>query len=158
MTQHLRLPSPCLPSNQIRELVVDIEHLGVDSSRLAVTADPARSTTETSRVDRRTVARPALRVGMGLVAGVLLGLAVGLVVVAVTDALTAPTLLGLAIGGALLGGLAGLYARLTMNTDVSDVDAGQGSRLVVDVEGLDEETVAAVRGLIERNSGPDGRV
>lgn len=141
------LSSRCLSPDETRDLVVSLEHLGLETARIDVVAAPAISTDETSSVDRRAVARPARRVAIGLLAGIVVGLVLGVVAIVLTDALAAPTLLGFGIGGAAIGALTGLYARLPMNTTVADADTGQDSMVRVDVTGLDDETVANVEQL-----------
>ena len=86
------LSSRCLSPDETRDLVVSLEHLGLETARIDVVADPAISTDETSSVDRRAVARPAQRVAIGLLAGIVVGLVLGAVAIVLSDALAAPTL------------------------------------------------------------------
>ncbi len=139
--------SPCLPPDRARDLVVELEKHGVESSRIDVVVAPARSMENTSRVDQTSFARPVSRAALGLVVGAVAGVLLGLIIVSLGD-LPVGTVLGSAIAGALLGALFGLYRRLPVNTDVVDVDAGSDSIVRVDVGDLDDHEVNEVEELI----------
>ncbi len=140
--------SPCLPPDQIRNLVVELEQMGIESSRIDVVADPATSVEATSKVDRETMARPAGRAAKGAVIGLVVGLVIGALLVTLADGLPNAILLATAIAGVALGALFGLYSRLPVTTDVVDVETGQDSYVRVDVSGMDDDTIADVERLV----------
>ncbi len=140
--------SPCLPPDRVRDLVVDLERHGLESSRIDVVVAPARSMEATSKVDQASFARPVGRAAIGLAVGAVAGAVLGGIIVYLSSDLPVGTVLGAAIAGALLGALFGLYRRLPVNTDVVDVEAGRKSIVRVDVAGLDDEEVHEVEELI----------
>lgn len=146
------ISSPCLSANRIRSLVVDIERLGVDASRISVEAEPPRTAAEVGGVDGASVSRPASRVAVAAATGVVVGILIALVVVGTADVPAAPTLLIAVLAGAILGGLAGLYSRLAVNNEVSDVDTGQLSFINVDTEGLNHDTRSEILALVGRSN------
>ena len=151
-TTNMTLPhrsSQPLPPERARKLVVDLEHEGLETSRINVVTEPSTSMTETARTDRRTMARPASRVAVGAAGGLVTGLLVGLIVVAL-GAPAGPTMLAAATAGTLLGGLVGLYRRLPMNTEIVDADAGGDAVIKIDLRGLEPARIAAVDELLER--------
>lgn len=139
--------SPCLPPERVRDLVLELEKHGLESSRIDVVVAPTRSVEATSQVDQASFARPVGRAALGLAIGAVVGLLLGLVIVSLGD-LPVGTVLGSTIAGGLLGALFGLYRRLPVNTDVVDVDAGRDSIVRVDVSGLDDDEVHQVEELI----------
>ncbi len=85
-------------------------------------------------------------------AGVVVGILIALVIVGAADVPAAPTLLIAVLAGAILGGLAGLYSRLAVNNEVSDVDTGQRSFISVDTDGLNHDTRSEILALIGRRN------
>ncbi len=144
--------SACMPPDKIRDLVVELEQMGVDSSRIDVVAEPAQSVEATSRVDRETMARPAGRAGLGAGIGLVAGLVIGGLLVILIDTLPAGVILGAAIAGLLLGALFGMYSRLPVTTDVVDTDTGQNSYVRIDISDMDADEVRSVERLVD-NSG-----
>lgn len=144
MSTEQELLSPRLDPERARNLVLALERRGLDTNRIHVDALPPVSTASTSKVDRRAVTRPGQRVAVGMVAGAVAGVVIGLVAAAVFDTRTGATILAVAIGAALVGGLAGLYSRLAMSTELSDVDSGRTATVRVDVLGLPESEVADI--------------
>lgn len=152
MAEHRQLRSRPLGPEAARQLVVAAEQMGIETARIHVDADPAITTVETSRVDQKALGRPARRIAVAAAAGLVLGLVIGLIVVAVTDATAAQALLAFMIAGTVLGALAGLYSKLTMSTELADVDTGQRSTVRIDVDGLSSETADELSELMSRTS------
>ncbi len=75
----------------------------------------------------------------------LIGLLIGSGVAAIAGTALAPTLIAAIVAAGLLGGLTGLYLRLPMNTEVTDVDTGTWSTVRVDIAGLDESDVNEIQ-------------
>lgn len=142
-----RTAGPLSPE-RARGLVIDLERRGLDTNRITVDASPSTTAATTGRTDQRSVARPAVRVAGGLFAGALIGLVLGLIVGSMLETATGAIVLATAIGAAIVGGLVGLYSRLPMNTEVSDVDSGVTSTVRVDVSGLPEDDVETVERLL----------
>lgn len=138
------LTSAPLTPDEARDLVLDLERTGVDTGRIHVDSAPPTNRATTGQVDQATVTRPALRAGLGLIAGALLGLLIGLAVAAIGDTALGPTLLATIVGAGLVGALTGLYVRLPVNTEVSDVATGTRSTVRVDIAGLAESDVSDI--------------
>jgi hypothetical protein len=129
------------------DLVVELEHLGLETDRITLDTPLPISTARTGRVDQAALRRPLRRVAGGLMVGAVIGLIHGLVAVLLTDAGLAPSLAVGSMLGIVIGGLVGLYWRLPMSTEVSDVDTGGPSVVTVDLEDLDD---AAAKRAIDR--------
>jgi hypothetical protein len=125
------------------DLVVELEHLGLETDRITLDTPLPISTARTGRVDQAALRR----VAGGLMVGAVIGLIHGLVAVLLTDAGLAPSLAVGSMLGIVIGGLVGLYWRLPMSTEVSDVDTGGPSVVTVDLEDLDD---AAAKRAIDR--------
>jgi len=123
--------------------------MGVDSSRIDVVAEPARSAEATGQVDRATLTRPAGRAALGAAVGLIAGLLLGWLLFAVSD-LPAGIILATAIAGVALGALFAMYSRLPVSTDVVDVETGQNSYVKVDVSDMDGEEISNVERLVIR--------
>lgn len=139
-----------LPPDELRRLVLDLEHSGVETQRISVLAVPPTSVRGMSRVDERSVARPASRVGAGAVAGAVLGAALALVLTTTAGLAAGPTIVALTIGGLIIGALFELYVRLPMSTELPDVDTGQMATVEVDVVGLEADEVTGIDRRIDR--------
>ncbi len=99
-------------------------------------------------LDAEETTRLARRVVIGAAAGLVAGLVIAAVAMGLFEAAAGPTLASLSIAGSIIGGLVGLYSRLSMNTQLFDVDTGQESTVRVDVYGLDEDKAKALDNLL----------
>jgi hypothetical protein len=145
MATHTTVRSKPLAADAAHELVVEIEHLGVDTSHITVTTPPAESTEATSRADREAVMRPAKRVALGSAAGAMVAVVSALIVAAIWDVQPAPLLIGTVIVGATLGAL---YFRLAMSPDVYDADSGSLAVVETSIEGLSPSMAEHVTELV----------
>jgi hypothetical protein len=150
MATHTTVRSKPLAADAAHELVVEIEHLGVDTSHITVTTPPAESTEATSRADREAVMRPAKRVALGSAAGAMVAVVSALIVAAIWDVQPAPLLIGTVIVGATLGALYALYFRLAMSPDVYDADSGSLAVVETSIEGLSPSMAEHVTELVHR--------
>lgn len=140
--------SASLNPDQARDLVIELERSGLDTSRIQVDAAPPISAEAIGRTDGRTVKRPGLRVAGGLIVGAAVGLVLGLIVGSMSDTATSAIVLALTIGAAIIGGLVGLYSRLSMSTELTDVDSGVTSTVRIDVSGLDHDDIETIDRLL----------
>ena len=141
------LSSPCLPTEQVRRLVLDIEQLGVDASAIEVKADPALTTGAVSAVDSATMTGAARRTVFGAAVGAVIGIAVAVAVALIAGVTaTAAVLVGV-LAGLIFGGLYGLYTKTTVSTDVHDAEAVNRSIVDVRTDDLDDETAEKVSAL-----------
>lgn len=143
MSIHGRYSSKPLDPDVARDLVIRIEHQGVNTDRIVVETPAQRPDPTTARIDGPALRRPIARVGLGITIGGLVGLAVGLIVVAVSSATTVTVAIA-GIVGAVAGLLMALYWRLPINRSIARVDAADLAIVTVDLSELDEGTAERV--------------
>ncbi|MGF1595692.1 MAG: hypothetical protein ACFCVK_01980 [Acidimicrobiales bacterium] len=132
-----------LGPDDARNLVLELEHSGINADRITVSTHHPNTQAEVGRVDRGSVARPAIRVAIMSILGALTGLAAAAVLLAATDLRPGPTLIVAVILGSV-SGLVALYWRLPSTPEVQDVDTGGPSIVIVDLVGLDDHEARKV--------------
>lgn len=137
-----------IPARTAHHLVLDIEKLGIDSSLVHISTEPALGAEDVGRVDQRTVTRPARRVVLGAAAGALIGVGAGLLASAIWSLEMGAVLVVGALIGVALGGLWSLYASLGTSVEATDLDTGQWAVVHVDVDQMDLASARTVRQLV----------
>jgi hypothetical protein len=148
MTIETTVQSEPLPGDTAHELMVEIEHLGIDTSQIAVHARRPVDSDLMSRADTVVVQRPARRVVYGTIYGAVVAGAMALIVATGWSIEAGELMLAAAIVGGALGGLFGLYSRLAMSPDIYDAGTGAPAVVEVSLRDLDRATADRVTELI----------
>jgi hypothetical protein len=143
MSTETSLQSEPLPGDAAHELVVKIEHLGVDTSQITVHTQPPVNGDLMGRGDKVAIRHPAKRIVYGTIYGAVVAAAVAMIVATGWSIEAGELMLAAAIVGASLGGLFGLYSGLATSPDVHD--AGTVEPVVVEVSLRDLDPVVTRR-------------
>ncbi len=138
-----------------RRLQLATESIGLDASKVSIQPlvdDQATSpgSRRSGKIDSVAMKRPAKRAASGAILGAALGLVTGLVAWSFTDLAIANIAIVATIAGMSIGALLALYTRLPSNQAAVEAPPLDLFDVSIDVEDLDESTVARIKGAIQR--------
>lgn len=128
-----------------RKLIVDIEHLGIDTEHISVPNPAAGTLTQQRAADDHVMSRPASRAALGGAIGLVIGALAMVALALVVDVPVIALLLAGAIAGASIGALAGYYSRMPLNREMANVEGPLPPMVTIDLRGLDEDTRERIR-------------
>ncbi len=149
--KHETVTSEELPPVEAHELIVELEHAGVPPRVITIDTTGERSTKQLVDADRRSIQRLVSRVSIGALVGLTAGLGIGLFTYLTTSESAAVSFVFPTIASTLLGSLYGLYSRLSLHRNISDLDMAEAARVSVDLHELDDHTAAVVDDQVREN-------